>query len=82
MVIKYGVEYAAQLDEFKNKMKASTLEKYGCEHALQNKDIQNKIKATNLKKYGCEYGLQNEDVKENYNQKLNMIKTNISFKKY
>jgi hypothetical protein len=63
MVYKYGVEYAAQLDEFKDKMKSTTLEKYGVEHATQNKEVQNKIKETNLEKYGCEYGLQNEDVK-------------------
>jgi hypothetical protein len=64
MVDKYGVEYAAQLDEFKDKMKSTTLEKYGVEHATQNKEVQNKIKETNLQKYGCEYGLQNEGVKD------------------
>ena len=64
MVHKYGVEYAAQLGEFKDKMKSTTLEKYGCEYSLQNEDIKNKIRETNLEKYGCEYGLQNEDVKE------------------
>ena len=64
MVNKYGVEYAAQLHEFKDKMKSTTLERYGCEHALQNEDIKKQIKDTNLAKYGCEYGLQNEEVKE------------------
>jgi len=64
MVQKYGVEYAAQSDIFKNKMKASMLEKYGVEHPNQSEEIKEKIKKTNLKKYGCEYGLQNEEVKE------------------
>jgi hypothetical protein len=64
MVQKYGVEYAAQSDIFKDKMKASMLEKYGVEHPNQSEEIKAKIKKTNLEKYGCEYGLQNEEVKE------------------
>ena len=64
MVDKYGVEYAAQLDVFKDKMKSTNLEKYGCEYGLQNEEIKDKCKLTNLEKYGCEYGLQNEEVKE------------------
>lgn len=64
MVKKYGVEYAVQFQEFKNKMKNTTLEKYGVENANQSEEIKYKIKKTNLEKYGCEYGLQNEKVKE------------------
>jgi hypothetical protein len=64
MLQKYGVEYAAQSDIFKNKMKASMLEKYGVEHPNKSEEIKEKIKKTNLEKYGCEYGLQNEEVKE------------------
>ena len=64
MKLKYGVEYASQLEQFKNKMKSTTLKKYGCEHALQNEDVCNKIKATNLRKYGTLYGLQNEHIKQ------------------
>lgn len=64
MLENYGVEYAAQLTEFKDKMKSTTLEKYGVEHALQNEDIKSKIKQTNREKYGCDYGFQNEEVKE------------------
>jgi hypothetical protein len=64
MLEKYGVEYAAQLDEFKDKIKQTTIERYGCESARQNEDVNNKIKATNLKRYGCEYGLQSEEVRQ------------------
>jgi hypothetical protein len=64
MVEKYGVEYAAQSEEFLNKMKSTTMEKYGVEHANQSEVVKEKIKKTNLERYGCEYGLQNEDVKE------------------
>lgn len=64
MLQKYGVEYAAQSDIFKDKMKASMLEKYGVEHPNKSEEIKEKIKKTNLERYGCEYGLQNEAVKE------------------
>ena len=64
MLDKYGVEYASQLDEFKDKMKLTTFEKYGCEYALQNDEIKQKIIQTNLQKYGTKYGLQNEEIKE------------------
>jgi len=63
MIDKYGVEYAAQLDEFKDKMKKTNLEKYGTTCPLQNEEIKDKIKKTNLEKYGYEYGFQNEDIK-------------------
>lgn len=64
MLEKYGFEYAAQSEIFKDKMKSSNLLKYGVEYANQNEDIKDKIKNTNLEKYGCEYGLQSEEVKE------------------
>ena len=61
---KYGVEYAAKSEHFKDKMKNTNLERYGVEHAVQSEEIKDKIKKTNLEKYGFEYGLQNEGVKE------------------
>jgi len=61
---KYGVEYAAKSQHFRDKMKSTTLERYGVEHAVQSKEIKDKIKKTNLEKYGFEYGLQNEGVKD------------------
>jgi len=64
MTDKYGVEYAAKSEHFKNKMKSTNLERYGVEHAVQSEEIKDKIKKTNLEKYGFEYGLQNEGVKE------------------
>jgi hypothetical protein len=68
MIDKYGVEYAAQSEDFRNKMKSTILEKYGVEYPIQNKEIKNKIKETNLQRYGTEYGLQSEDVKEKRNE--------------
>jgi hypothetical protein len=64
MVHKYGVEYAAQSQQFKDKMKNTTFERYGLDYALQSDEVKEKIKETNLEKYGFEYGLQNEEVKE------------------
>jgi hypothetical protein len=64
MVDKYGVEYAAQSQTFKDKMKAATLERYGVEHASQNEEVKGKIRQTNLNTYGVEYGLQDKSVKE------------------
>jgi len=68
MVEKYGFEYAAQSEIFKDKMKSSNLLKYGVEYANQNEDIKDKIKNTNLEKYGCEYFLQTEQAKEKKKQ--------------
>jgi len=68
MVEKYGVEYAAQSEEFLNKMKTTTMEKYGVEYANQSEEVKEKIKKTNLKRYECEYGLQNAEVKEKKKQ--------------
>ena len=64
MTDKYGVEYAAKSEHFKNKMKSTNLERYDVEHAVQSEEIKDKIKKTNLEKYGFEYGLQNKGVKE------------------
>lgn len=63
MIEKYGVEYAAQSETFRNKMKETCLKNYGVEHALHSQEIKDKIKQTNNERYGCDYGLQNEDVK-------------------
>ena len=64
MLDKYGVEYAAQSQIFKDKMKETTLEKYGVENANQSEVVKEKIRKTNLETYGVEYGLQSEEVKE------------------
>ena len=59
MLQKYGVEYAAKSEVFKDKMKATSFEKYGVEHATQNNNVKNKIKVTHLERYG----VHNEDIK-------------------
>jgi hypothetical protein len=64
MVDKYGIEYAAKLEHFRDKMKSTTLERYGVEHNSQREEIQNKIKKTNLEKYGVERCMQNPEIME------------------
>ena len=64
MLEKYGVEYAAKSEHFRDKMKSTTLERYGVEHGAQSEEVKEKTRQTNLKKYGVEYGLQNKAVKE------------------
>jgi hypothetical protein len=76
MLTKYGVEYAAQSEEFKNKMKTTNLKKYGYECAIQNAAVQEKKKKTNLEKYGYEHGLQNKDVQEKV-KKTNLEKYGV-----
>ena len=64
MIDKYGVEYAAKSQHFRDKMKSTTLERYGVEHGTQSEEVKEKTRQTNLKTYGVEYGLQNKAVKE------------------
>jgi len=59
MLQKYGVEYAAKSEVFRDKMKVTTFEKYGVEYATQHNDIKDKMKETKLDKYG----IHNEDIK-------------------
>ena len=49
---KYGVDNYSQTQEWRDKIKLTSIERYGVEHHLQSKDIQNKIEATNLKLHG------------------------------
>ena len=64
MLDKYGVEYAAQSQIFKDKMKETTLEKYGVENANQSEVVKEKTRQTNLEKYGLKYSLERAEVKE------------------
>jgi hypothetical protein len=64
MLEKYGVEYAAQSNEFKDKIKMSNFKKYGVNYGFQSDDVKEKIKKTNNERYGCDYGLQCDSVKE------------------
>lgn len=63
MIEKYGVEYPAQNEEVKNKIKETINQKYG-KNPFKNGLIKEKIKQTNLERYGVEYPMQNKTVRE------------------
>lgn len=52
--IKYGVPNVFQLEEVKDKIKNTCLEKYGVEYPLQCEEVIEKVKNTCLKKYGVD----------------------------
>jgi len=59
-MMKYGVEYTTQTDNFKQKAKITKLERYGDENYCNYEAI----KQTNLAKYGVEYTTQATEVKK------------------
>lgn len=61
---KFGVKNIFELNETKEKIKKTNIEKYGVEYPLQNKNIMNKLKKSNINKYGYENVFQNEQIKE------------------
>ena len=61
---KYGVDYPAKLDEFKEKVKQTNLEKYGSEYYLSTDEFKERLKSTNLEKYGTECSLNNKEVNQ------------------
>lgn len=49
---KYGVEYAGQSKEIKEKIKQTWIENYGVDNPNKNSNVREKIEQTNLEKYG------------------------------
>ncbi len=62
-LLKYGVENTSQLQENKDKRKATCLEKYGRVSNLCLSETKDKIKKTNLERYNVEYVSQSENHK-------------------
>ena len=61
---RYGVEYASQSDEVKEKVKQTNIKKYGVEYPSQSGEIKEKMKQTNLDRYGVENPSQSSDIKK------------------
>lgn len=61
---RYGVEYVAQLDSVKKKIRESVLKKYGVKYATQSEIVRQKTKTTNLRKYGVEHVFQSKTIRE------------------
>lgn len=58
---KYGGHFN-KLDEFKDKIKKTSLERYNFEYPIKNKKIQEKKKKTCLERYGYENPLNNSEI--------------------
>ena len=65
---KYGVEFAQQASEIKDRTKQTNLEKYGTTCSLHSPEVREKTKQTNLDRYGVEWALQSSDVQEKRKQ--------------
>jgi len=63
VIKKYGVKSTLQLDEVKEKIKLTKLEKYGDENFVNYE----KAKETNLEKYGVEHSLQVKEIRQKGN---------------
>ena len=61
---KYGVDNVFQLNDVKEKIKETNLERYGVENPQQNKKIKEKTEATNLERYGFRNQFQCNLIKE------------------
>ena len=61
---RYGVEYASQSQETKDKSKQTCIEKYGVEYSLQSQEVRNKSKQTCIEKYGVENPFQSQEIKD------------------
>ena len=60
---RYGVNNPFQLDEIKEKSKATSLEKYGVENPAQSDEVKQKIAQTNMDRYGNTCTLQSDGIK-------------------
>lgn len=70
MLEKYGVEYAMQSNEVKEKLAKNNIEKYGVACVLSLDDVKDKVKMTMNRKYGCDSPMQNDKIKQRVLSKL------------
>ena len=60
---RFGVDYASQSEEIKNKFKETCLQRYGVENPNQSPEIHAKIQQTNLERYGCKEPLGDNNIR-------------------
>lgn len=58
----YGVDYAIQKEEFKEKQKKTNIKRYGVPSLLKNKEIRDLGKVVMKERYGVEYAMQNQEI--------------------
>lgn len=61
---KYGVKYATELDEIKEKRKETCRKRYGVDYAQSLKQFVDKRKNTNMERYGVEYASSSTQFKD------------------
>lgn len=64
VIREYGVEYAAQSEIIKEKIRKTNLERYGVENTFSVEEFKEKTKQTNLKKFGTECVLCAKEIRE------------------
>ena len=57
-----GVQHQMHLQETKDKIKKTNVERRGVENPMQSKEVQEKVKRTNLERFGVENAHQHPDV--------------------
>jgi hypothetical protein len=62
MLEKYGVEYALQSEQFKNKAKKTWIKNLGVDHPSKSKIIRDKFTKTMINRYGCKNALENVNI--------------------
>lgn len=62
--IRYNCRNPLELDEVKERVAQTNIERYGAPNPFSNPEVIKKIRNTNIKKYGCEYVTQNPSVIE------------------
>ena len=64
LAIEQGCENVFQLQDVKDKIKQTNLERYGVEHVSQRKDVKNKVAITNLERYGSPCAMSSKPIQE------------------
>lgn len=64
MQSKYGVDNCMQLQEIREKIRNTNIERYGVPVPLMLPEIQAKARTTYIQNYGVEYGIQNQKIRE------------------
>ena len=61
---KYGVNHVAQLEEVKQKIMNTCIERYGVTTTLKTKEVREKTLNTMIEKYGCDHPMHSEEIKK------------------
>ena len=60
----YGCDNVFELEQTKQKILKTNIQKYGVDNPSKSEEIKEKIKKVNIEKYGCEYFTQTDEYKD------------------